>query len=53
MSKPEYPITISRKILEEMIDVKVFECETALKQKIFELVKPANKKALAAQNIAQ
>lgn len=30
MARPDYPITISKKILEEMINVRVFECETNL-----------------------
>ena len=48
MSRTEYPITISRKILEELINVKVFEAETALRQTLLELVKPCDRKALAA-----
>ena len=53
MARSDYPITISKKILEEMINVRVFECETNLNQRIFEYVKPANTKALAAQDLAQ
>ena len=42
-------ITISRTVLEEMIDVKIFECETKLQERLAELIKPANAKALKAQ----
>lgn len=45
-------ITISRQILEEMIDLKVFQCETNLKNELAELIKPNNAKALKAQEMA-
>ena len=45
-------IRVPRSLLEEMINVKVFECETNLIVKIANLIKPCNARAESALDVA-